>query len=107
MKTLITLLFALGLTLFTSCTKDESYQPIEEQTIDSVYVLKQFLGSTTWEAILMNELQKPTVAHFIDYKDSHRTYGYYVPALQDAMTITSAGSQTFMMLILNIMLKMQ
>jgi len=91
----LTLLFAIGLTLFTSCTKEESYEPIEEQTIDSVYVLNQFEGSSTWESMLIDELQNTAARTYsINDGDNAHTDGYYVPSSRDAMTITWSGTQT-------------
>lgn len=90
-----TLLFALGLTLFTSCTKDESYQTIEEQTVDSVYVLNQFEGASNWETIIPDETQNAAHRTYLinDGENAH-TDGYYVPSSRDAMTITWSGTQT-------------
>ena len=43
-----------GLILLTGCSKEESYEPVEEQTIDTVYVLKQIDGTTTMETIQLD-----------------------------------------------------
>ena len=90
----VTLLFVLGVTLFTSCTKEESYQPLEEQTIDSVYVLNQFEGASAWETMLVDEAQNAAHRTYLinDGIDAH-TDGYYVPTSRDAMTITWSGTQ--------------
>ena len=90
----LTLLFALGLILLTGCTKDESYEQIEEQTIDSVYVLNQFDGSSAWKTMLIDEMQKPTARTYsTDDGAIAHTDGYYVPTSRDAMTITWSGTQ--------------
>jgi|TARA_R110002110_G_scaffold175760_5_gene379484 hypothetical protein len=91
----LTLLFALGLILVSGCTKDESYKQIEEQTINSVYVLNQLEGAFTWETMLIDELQDSTKRTYsiIDGENAH-TDGYYVPSSRDAMTITWSGTQT-------------
>ena len=89
-----TLLFAIGLILLTGCTKDESYEQNEEQTIDTVYVLNQFDGSATWETMLIDEMQKSIAKTYsIENKENAHTDGYYLPAARDAMTITWSGSQ--------------
>jgi hypothetical protein len=90
----VTLLFALGLILLTGCTKDESYEQIEEQTIDSVYVLNQLEGSSTWETMLVDELQNTAARTYStnDGENAH-TDGYYTPSSRDAMTITWSGTQ--------------
>jgi hypothetical protein len=91
----VTLLFVLGVTLFTSCTKEESYQPLEEQTIDSVYVLNQFEGSSAWETMLVDELQNTAARTYsINDAENAQTNGYYAPNSRDAMTITWSGTQT-------------
>jgi hypothetical protein len=91
----LTLLFALGLTLLTSCSKDDSLEQTELQTIDSVYVLNQFEGSTTWESMQIDELQNSAnLAYSIIDGDNAHTDGYYVPSSRDAMTITWSGTQT-------------
>ena len=91
----LTLLFALGLILVTGCTKDESYKQIEEQTINSVYVLNQLDGSPAWETILIQDLQNSsTRTYFKNNGNDAHTNGYYVPASRDAMTITWSGTQT-------------
>ncbi len=90
----LTLLFAIGLFLVVGCTKDESYKQIEEQTIDSVYVLNQLDGSSTWETMLIDELQNSAVRIYSKNDgDAAHTDGYYVPASRDAMTITWSGTQ--------------
>jgi hypothetical protein len=91
----LTLLFALGLILLTSCSKDDSLEQTELQTIDSVYVLNQFEGSTTWESMQIDELQNSAnLAYSIIDGDNAHTDGYYVPSSRDAMTITWSGTQT-------------
>ena len=90
----LTILFALGLILLTGCTKDESYEQIEEQTIDYVYVLNNSDGSFNQEAMQKDERQKPTAITYStnDGVNAH-TDGYYTPSSRDAMTITWSGSQ--------------
>ncbi len=91
----LTLLFALGLILLTGCTKDESYEQIEEQTIDSVYVLNQFEEAATWETILVDELQNTAARTYsINDGENVHTDGYYTPSSRDAMSLTWSGTQT-------------
>jgi len=90
----LTLLFALGLFLVVGCTKDESYKQIEEQTIDSVYLLNQLEGSSTWGTMLIDELQNSATRTYPENDgDDVHTDGYYVPSSRDAMTITWSGTQ--------------
>lgn len=90
----LTLLFALGLILLIGCTKDDSLKQSELQTIDSVYVLNQLDGSSTWETMLIDELQNSAVRTYSKNDgDNAHTHGYYVPGSRDAMTITWSGTQ--------------
>ena len=91
----LTLLFALGLILVAGCTKDESYKQIEEETINSVFVLNQLDGSSSWETMPTHELQNSANrTYFKNNGNDAHTNGYYAPASRDAMTITWSGTQT-------------
>jgi hypothetical protein len=93
----LAILFALGLILLTGCTKDESYQPIEEQTIDSVYVLNQSEGGNSWEAMPTQELIRDSARPnnlTVDAASAH-TNGYYESSNSIDTTIISwSGSQS-------------
>ena len=90
----LTILFALGLILFTSCSKDDSLEQTELQTIDSVYVLNQFAGSAAWESMLIDQSQNSAnLAYSINNGIDAHTDGYYAPTSRDAMTIVWSGTQ--------------
>ena len=86
MKNLI-LPIALAVILLTACSKEEFVEQIEEQNIDSVYVLNQFNGAATWDTMLVDEMQRGTM-HITAHTD-----GYYQPNTQNGMTITWSGTQ--------------
>lgn len=92
MKNLI-LSLTLGLILLTGCSKEESFEPIEEQTIDSVYVLKQIDGTTTWETMSIEGLQ--TGSDYIYTTDNGnsngQTSGLFMPTYRDLLVISWSG----------------
>lgn len=93
MKNLI-LPIALAVILLTGCSKEASIDQFEEQNIDSVYVLNQLDGTTTWETMALNELPKSTCTGSQNNSIWRvKTNGYYMPSTRDAMTITWSGTQ--------------
>ncbi len=86
----LTLLIALGFILITSCSKDESLEQTDLQTIDSAYVLNQFNEASYWDTMVLEEHQRS-----IDYLNSNNAHtdGYYQPSSRDGMTVTWSGTQ--------------
>ena len=85
-----TLLFALGLILLTSCSKEDSLEQTDLQTINSVYVLNQINGSTSWDTTVLNETQRSPL-HSNEF-EAH-TEGYYQPSSRNGMSITWTGTR--------------
>ena len=78
-----------GLILLTGCSKDDSVEQIEEQTVDHVYVLNQFNETSTWETMVLDEsLERTDLPN-----DNAHTDGYYMPTNRNGMTITWSGTQ--------------
>ena len=93
----LTLLFAIGLILLTGCSKDETFEQVEEQTIDTtVLVLEKVDGKYIWEAMPINELQKGTALKYdkVDGTSAH-TNGYYESTNRDNTIISWSGTQTY------------
>ena len=92
----ITLLFALGLILFTSCSKDDSLEQTELQTIDSVYVLNQFNDSATWDSQVLDNSQNGANYSYEDPNITYRahTKGHYSQPSRDGMTLQWDGTTT-------------
>ena len=93
----LTLLFALGFILITSCSKDESLEQTDLQTFDSVYVLNQFNDASYWDTLVLEESQKSLEEpqRSIDYliSDNAHTNGYYQPSSRNGITVTWSGTQ--------------
>ncbi len=93
MKNLI-IPMTFGLILLIGCSKDESFEPTEEQTIDSVYILKQIDGTTIWETTAIDGL---TGKNFNYPTDDHNLYGHtngaFMPAYRDEVIITWSGTE--------------
>lgn len=89
------LLIALGSLILTSCSKDESFEQTEEQTLDSIYISKQNNGSTNWERTPMNALHTGTDFTYTAYDNNEigETNGVFVSTSRDANTITWTGFQ--------------
>jgi hypothetical protein len=93
----LTLLFALGLTLLTGCTKDESYEQIEEQTVDSVYVLNQSTAGNSWEAMPIEELTHdttPPIISTVEVANAHTNGHFNSSENGDRVIISWSGSQS-------------
>ena len=89
----LTLLFALGFILITSCSKDESLEQTELQTTNSVYVLNQFNEASYWDTTVLDESRTSDDEHNSIQRVSI-TKGHYSPTSRDAMTIEWTGTQT-------------
>jgi hypothetical protein len=90
MKNLI-LTMTAGLILLTGCSKEESYEQIEEQTIDSVYVLKQIDGTTTWETMAIDIENNPAYTYFNHTANNAYTRGLFMPSYRDPLVISWSG----------------
>ena len=92
MKNLI-LPIAIGLVLFTSCSKDESLEQIETQDINYVHVLNQNNETSFWETKIIDNTQigakyedEPNLTY------QNYTEGLYMSAPQNGMTLQWRGS---------------
>ena len=85
-------LIAIGLVLLTGCSKDESFEPTEEQTIDTVYVLKQIDGTTTMETIPLDGQNGVDYTYTEDnpYENGF-TNGLYISSSRETNIITWSG----------------
>ena len=85
-------LIAIGLILLTGCSKEESFEPTEEQTIDTVYVLKQIDGTITMETISLDGQTGVDYTYKKDYpKEKGFTNGLYKSTSRDTNVITWSG----------------
>lgn len=94
MKNLI-FLTTLGVFLFTSCSKDEINEPVADQAVDSVYIMKQVEDQTILEATSIETIQRELTGTPVKMAGrTMTTNGYYTNGLRDIATITWAGTQT-------------
>jgi hypothetical protein len=94
MKNLI-IPIALGIFLFTSCSKDESFEQTEDQTTHSVYVLKQNNQTTSWETISLENVQENTSSAIpVQVSTSNHTEGQFTSSTRDLFSITWSGTQS-------------
>ena len=84
------LLIAIGLIILTGCSKEDAVVPIEEQGINSIYVLNQLDETITWQPIQMNDNQERSGT---SWSSTAQTNGYYESNNGDGITITWDGSQ--------------
>ena len=81
-----------GLILLTGCSKEEPFEQIEEQTIDTVYILKQIDDTTTMETI---PLDRQTGVDYTYIKDKPNetgfTNGLYYSTNRDKYDLTWSG----------------
>ena len=87
---------ALATILLTSCSKDDSLEQTELQTMDSVYVLNQFNDSATWETQVLDNSQNAANFAYEDPNISYRTNttGFYNPSSRNGMTLQWDGTST-------------
>jgi hypothetical protein len=89
------LLMTAGLILLTGCSKEESFEPIDESAANSVYVLKQVNGTTTLEATSIDELHVGADFTYIaDTGKTSNTKGYFNPPTRDTTIISWTGSES-------------
>ena len=87
MKNLI-LLMTAGLILLTGCSKDESFEPIEEQTNDLVYVLEQHGNTSTFRTITPEGANLTLIT---DKDGFGETFGLYSPYTRDQRLLSWSG----------------
>lgn len=91
MKNLILTLTA-GLFLLTGCSKDESFEQMEEQTIDSIYILNQIDGMTTIETTSIDLQTGTDFTYTTDNGNGNgQTTGAYISMNRNANTISWSG----------------
>ncbi len=94
MKNLI-FTIAMGLILLTSCSKDDSLEQTELQTIDSVYILNQSNNTPNWDTMVIDSPQNSAnYAYEQNNSNRHSIEGLYMSPPQNGLTIQWTGSQT-------------
>lgn len=81
---------ALATILLTSCSKDDSLEQTELQTIESAYVLNQINDSFYWDTMLV---EAPISSSDYSYERATQTEGHYQPISRNEMIITWSGTQ--------------
>ncbi len=89
----LTLLFALGFILLTSCSKEESVEQFEEQTNDIVYVSKQYQGKSIWETMEIDVKDNNPYSNTTDPRGYGFTNGLYNPPNRNPLLITWNGTR--------------
>lgn len=92
MKNLI-IPIALGVFLFPSCSNDESFEPVEEQTTDSIYVLEQNMGQSTLGIIEIDNFTSG--ANYLtttNGNDFAHSSGLYEPSFRDPVILSWYGN---------------
>ncbi|MFY0631777.1 MAG: hypothetical protein JXR05_15535 [Flavobacteriaceae bacterium] len=89
MKNLI-LRITLGFLLLTGCSTDESFESMEEQTTNSIYVLEQNTDQSTFRTIDIDNLQSsPNNFDFIRTDNSiGHTSGLFIPTKNNATVLS-------------------
>lgn len=82
-----------GLILLTGCSKDESFEPIDQQTTDSVYLLDQTVEQNSFSPLEIdnfpgdvNYTSKPITNNF------GHTAGLYEPMMRDPVSLSWLGN---------------
>ncbi|MBT8272947.1 MAG: hypothetical protein KJO77_04015, partial [Bacteroidia bacterium] len=91
MKNLI-LSIAAGLFILTSCSVDEPIETIQDQSLETMYVLNQMDGSSSLEAVASYGSPIENIT-YDGVPDLPHTEGYFKPPQKDAMSITWDGTQ--------------
>jgi hypothetical protein len=86
------LTIAIGSFLLTACSKDESFEPIDEQTNDVIYVLEQNQELGTFSTVAIDDFSSGT--NFIattDNSEYGHTSGLYQPMYRDPVVLSWTG----------------
>jgi hypothetical protein len=90
----LSLLMTAGLFLLTACSKDESFEPMEEQTNDVVYVLDQNIDQAAFTTVAMDDFTSGV--NFTRQTSSSgfaHTSGLYQPMYQDPVILSWFGNK--------------